>query len=489
MAIPSVTPFVLPRRITGVAKSQLPTTGYDRGTTIPADNLVDTTQDYSTLRGYQQTSLTLRALYETDGLLSSSVSGLISLVATQWRLQAFQTGTTEFSKDGLQAAEAVVSLLNTLHDYSSGYSDQQSLDMIVQEMALEIMLIGSIGVELVLDNARMPRQLKLFAGDSILWVANGKGGKYPAQRPKRPTGAGGSDLVELNLPTIWVAETNRTADTIYVVPPLSSSIQRVAQYNDFISDVWRVVKQSGMPRTAVELDYEKVVAAAPAEVRSDPAELKTYLDTVRTQVENQLKDLAPEDALVYYDIAKADVLRMDGEKADATELLQNLSGLAATALKSSPTQLGLRMGGSQNVASTEAMLLAKFAQMVQKPICETLSRALTLAIRILGVDAYVNFVLEEPDLRPTSELEAFMALRQNRILELLSLGRITDDEAQSILGLGSLPEGSEELSGTMFYGSKSMQTLPSGNQDPNGRGVSSRETPVSTGGRDNQQRR
>lgn len=480
-------PLVLPRRITGVAKAQTSTTGVERGRAFQVDNYVDTTVDYSTLRGYQQTSLTIRSLYETDGLLASAVSGLVSIAATPYRLQSYQTGTGEFSREGLRAAESVCSLLNTLHDYSSGYSDQQSIGSLVSQMLLELALVGSVGVELVLDTARFPRKLVTFAGDGIVWLSNGKGGRYPAQRPKGAIKSG-AQLVELNIPTVWVAELGGMADTVYAVPPLSSAIQRLSHYADFISDLWRVVKQSGIPRTTVELDYEKVMASAPPEVRSDPAKVKEYLDSVREQIETQLQNLAPEDCLVYYNVATVNLLRTDGEKADFTELLQNLSGLAATALKTSPTQLGLRIGGSQNVASTEAMLLAKYARSLQKAVEEVLSRALTLAIRILGVDAYVQFELAEPDLRPSSELEAFMSLKQNRILELLSLGRITDDEAQALLGLGSLPETAEELSGTKFYSAKPMQTLPSGNDDPNGRGVASRETPKSSGGRDQQRR-
>lgn len=483
MAI-STPPFVLPRRITGVAKTQNPTTGVERGRVIPTDNYVDTSPNLSTLRGYQQTSVAIRALFESDGLLSTAVTSLAAISATNWRLSAYQTGTGEFSREGLAAAEAVISLIDTLHDYSSGFSDQLAMDGLISLMLTELMLVGSCGLELILDNSRFPRQLKVFAGDSILWVGNGKGGRYPAQRAQGVQ-RGGTGLVELNLPTVFVAEINKTADTVYAVPPLSSAIQRLSHYTDFISDIWRVVKQSGMSRTTVALSYEKVVAAAPAEVRSDPAKLTEYLDGVREQVETQLRELEPEDALVYYDVAEVNLLKTSGEKADFSELLGSLSGLAATALKSSPTQLGLRLGGSQNVASTEAVLLSKYALTIQKPVKTALSRALTLAIRLLGVDAYVKLELQEPDLRTSSELEAFFSLRQNRILELLSLGRITDDEAQTMLGLGSLPEGAEELAGTMFHQTKTMQTLPSGNDDPNGRGVAARETPTSAGGKDN----
>lgn len=478
----------LPRRITGVTKVQMPTTGYDRGQVIPKDNYVDTTLDLSLLRGYQETSYSIRALYETNGLLSSAVTSLVALSTTEFRLNAYTTGSNEYNTEGLKAAESVVALLSTLSDYSGGYSDQPGIYSLISTMLTELCLTGSVGMELVLDTSRYPRKMVVVPADTLVWLSDGKGGKYPAQRPKGSVKAGQS-YVELNIPTFWVASVTGAADGVYTVPPLSAAIQSLSQYQQFIEDAWRVVRQAGMPRTAVQLSYEKVVAAAPAEVRSDAAKMTEYLDSVRTQVETQLRGLAPEDALVFYDVAEAKYLQASGEKGDISDLMMSLSGLAASALKASPTQLGLRLGGSQNTASTEALLFGKQAKQLQRAVEEIMSRALTLAVRLLGVDCYVLFSLNEPDLRPESELEAFRSLKQNRVMELLSLGRVTDDEAQSMLGLGSLPEGAEELSGTGFHNSKPMQTLPSGNDDPNGRGVAAREVPVSAGGRDNQPRR
>jgi hypothetical protein len=149
-----------------------------------------------------------------------------------------------------------------------------------------------------------------------------------------------------------------------------------------------------------------------------------------------------------------------GEKRDYRELLDALSNQAASALKSNSSMLGLRSGGSQNVAGVEAVLSTKMARMLQKPVEEVLSKALTLALRLYGVDAYCALKFDSIELRPESELEAHRAIRQARVLELLSNGRITDDEAQVMLGLGSMPSTAEELSGTGFYKSARPDTTP-----------------------------
>ena len=74
-------------------------------------------------------------------------------------------------------------------------------------------------------------------------------------------------------------------------------------------------------------------------------------------------------------------------------------------------------------------------------------------VRLLGYDVFVEFSFARPDLRADSELEAFRSMKQSRVLDLLSLGLITDDEAALQL-TGKLPPASApKLSGTMFRSS------------------------------------
>lgn len=79
-----------------------------------------------------------------------------------------------------------------------------------------------------------------------------------------------------------------------------------------------------------------------------------------------------------------------------------------------------------------------------------MSRAFTLGVRLLGYDVYVQFEFEPIDLRPSTELEAFRAQKQSRILDLLSLGLVSDEEASIDLTGRLPPKGYENKSGTMF---------------------------------------
>jgi hypothetical protein len=105
---------------------------------------------------------------------------------------------------------------------------------------------------------------------------------------------------------------------------------------------------------------------------------------------------------------------------------------------------------SSTSASAETMLYLKHADIIRRKLNEIYSRALTLAVRLFGQDVYVDFRYAAIDLRPTGELEAYRAMEQARILELLSLGLVTDEEACVELTGHLPPQGYTPLAGTMF---------------------------------------
>ena len=74
-----------------------------------------------------------------------------------------------------------------------------------------------------------------------------------------------------------------------------------------------------------------------------------------------------------------------------------------------------------------------------------------MAIRVMGVDGYVEFRYADIDLRPSSELAAYRSMETSNTLQLLSLGFITDDEAALALTGHLTPAGFKPLSGTGFH--------------------------------------
>ena len=74
-----------------------------------------------------------------------------------------------------------------------------------------------------------------------------------------------------------------------------------------------------------------------------------------------------------------------------------------------------------------------------------------LVSSLVGQDCYAEFKYAPLDLRPSLELEAYKAMEQSRMLELLSLGFYTDEEASVKLTGNLPPKGFKPLAGTGFY--------------------------------------
>lgn len=469
---------VLPRRVIGKARSQTPYHATKAGDPIRRDDASELNRSIRESRRAASAAAAMRANFETSDLLSTAVAQFIAMASGGFTIHSYDTATHEFSKAGTLASEAILASLSAEWDYSVGFSDKRGLPALIETMLLEILLTGGVGLELVLDKYRLPRDLHIFPYDSVTFISKGNGRKVPSQKDAQ------GNIIELNLPTIFIAESMKPANRKYAIPLLHSGLTRLFNYAQLTEDAWRVVTRAGMSRLVVSLSYEKVVQSAPPEIRTDPAKLSAYLEQVRQVHEQVLAGLDPDDALITYDLAEVSALKVTGEKAELSELLTQMAGLVATALKTNPSALGLRIGGSQNVGSVESMLATKTAKLLQGPVQEAMGKALTLACRLYGVDVYCEFTFDDIDLRPKNELEAHLQIQQSRILELLSLGRITDDEAQAMLGLGSLPASAEQLSGTGFANSKTPDSLPVAATNSRNRQISP-NTPTSTGGADN----
>jgi hypothetical protein len=386
----------------------------------------------------------IRTMARVDGTVSSAMFSLVQVAGSSFTVKAYDPATNEFSLEGTQLAAAVMASLDTLYDYTEGFADKQSVDGLVQMMLREVAITDACCAELVLDKAGMPNRIAIFGYETMTWVHRGDGTRFPKQQS-----SSGAD-VELDFPTIAIGENARDANSAYTRSMFEAALTMAFYFGEFIEDMRRVLRKAGHSRTLVKIILEKVQQTAPEDAKTDPLKMAAYLESVRTEVEQVIKDTEPEDALVFYDTAEVNVEHADGDKSDYTQLMTALSGMLATSLKSSPSILGLRIAGSQSLSNTESLLFLKTARYIQIPVETVLSRLLTLAVRLMGTDVYVNFKFDPINLRPEDELEAFRSMRQSRILELLSTGFISDDEAAAMLGTGPRPPGAPPLSGTMF---------------------------------------
>ena len=409
------------------------------------------------------------------GTVGTAHFNLIETAITSWKVTAYSDATNQIDPEGQQLVNAILARLENIQDYSVGYDDKTGIDRVIEQMINDVATSGGTGVELVLDEQRLPERLVPFPYDSITWRQGSKS-RFPVQR-------GTGEEVELNHPTVAVADFHRFVNEVYAFPMFEAAIKEGRAYEQFVETMRKVLQQAGHSRMHVSLDYARIKEAAPPDVQSDPQKLTEWMEGVRAHVESIVRDLRPEEALITYDVAKVTPLKTDEEKSEYVSLLNALSGNLATALKSNPSILGLRLEGSQSLSNTESLIFLKVAHAVRRPVTECLNRVLTLACRLFGAEVYVEFEFDPIELRPGTELAAFKVMELDRDAKLTSWGYMTDDEFSVRQGLSGLPEGFSPKSGTGFYENKAVDASKASPNDGAQERALQPKTPSKSGGR------
>lgn len=439
-------PINLPRK---VIATKVPVTdvGYrkENGATI-----TDTERSYfntsiSDLRSLNQTTA-IRILTRTDGTFSAALNAYLQLgMSSGYTVTAYVAGTHQFDPAATLSAHSVLASLDTLYDYTEGFSSKQSLEGLLETLIKEVLQTGACMAELVLNKFRLPEEVVSIPINTIEWVSKADGRRFPRQIPTS------GDKIPLDLPTIFYASHAQQSNSIFPRSPFESALNMLYMYQGLLEDIFKVIRRTGHTRMVVKIVQENIMKLADPDTLADSDKLAAFFESTRKQVETLLNDLNPEDAVVMYDSAEVDSISAAGDKADYSSMLDTLSGMLASALKTMPSVLGMRIGGSQSLSNTESLVFLKMVEGVRRPVETVMSRALTLATRLVaGTDSYVKFKFKPVDLRPESELSAHRSVDFQNVLRKLSAGYITDDEAAHLTGTFPRAPGAPNLSGTGF---------------------------------------
>ena len=376
--------------------------------------------------------------------LSSAVFSYIRTAVTAGYVAVAKNPDGSFNPDGTALAQQMLSRFDMLTDYSDGFAGISSMRSNSESLAKELMTYGACSAELVLGKDRLPRRIQPISVPQIKFLPDGK--------VLKPVQLVGGVPIDLDIPTFFYLSLDQVLLEPYSESPLEAALKPVVSAEDFQNDIRRIVKRVIHPRMEVVIDEGKFLSALPAASKKSEETIMAARTSTINDLTGRLSNLNPEDALVYFDSLGIKLLN-NGNSSLSQEyqvLSSILDAKLSTGAKAMPAILG---HGSQsaNIASTETMLFAKAAEgAVQFKLNELYSRILTLAVRLFGLDVIVEFKYDSVDLRPQSELEAFKQTKQSRLLELLSLGIMTDDEVSLQLTGRLPPAGYKPLSGTMF---------------------------------------
>lgn len=400
--------------------------------------------DLLTLRNGTTTKSTIRDLSQVSPDLSAAVWAYQRLVVTRGFSAVARNQDGTANPQATATLQQVLARMNYLTDYAQGFNNITGIHAAAESLTKELVTYGSCSQELVLDKARLPLRLQpISTTQLVMWDAK-DGSVYPQQ-------VVAGEYITLDTPAFFYESLDQDLLDAYSASPMEAALAATLADAEFTQDVRRVIKRALHPRLDAEIDDEKYRKSIPQELMGDAEGLRTYQDAYLSAIESTVNGLEPDDALVHFSAVKFNYLNNGNVTLNKEyDTLQNMTNAKlATGTKAPPSVLG-HGSGSANIASTETMLFLKYAEGIQNHINSIMSRTFTLALRLMGEDVYVEFAFDRVDIRPDAELEAFKAMKQSRILEQLSIGLISDEEASLALTGKLPPAGYKPLSGTFF---------------------------------------
>ena len=412
------------------------------------------TVDLSRTSRTQSTRDLVRTLAQASPDLSAAQNAYLRTgITNSYTVRARNMDGT-INPEATKLANELVSRFDVLPDYSNGFSGVLSLQSISESLAKELFMYGAMAGELVLGKDLLPQRIQPISVTSIEF--------YPDDDGFSPVQSVGGEEINLDIPTFFYISLDQDLKEAYASSLVESAIQPTLFSEQFLADIRRVVRKAVHPRMKVEIKEENFRKYAPLEVQHSTEAMQDYYASIIADIEAKVNALEPEDALVFMDTVKVD-LENNGNISLSSEY-KTLEAMAnakmATGAKVMPSMLGHNTG-STNIASTETLIFMKSAEgAIRSKLNEFYSKIMTLAVRLFGLDVTVEFKYAPIDLRPESELEAFKALKQSRVLELLSLGLLSDEEASIELTGYLPPEGYKPLTGTMFRSASPSEINP-----------------------------
>lgn len=444
-----LTPVQLPKVKSGQQSvpSYFRTAKPDTSSALPRTDSAIVNKDLETYRTGIDSRQVMRDFAAASPDLSAAVNAYLRTAITPGYTAVAKNMDGTFSRDGTTLLQQLLTRFDVVQDYTDGFSGISSLRSTSESLAKEGLFYGAMSMELVLGKDRLPRgfapisvtQIKFFPDKSGKWL--------------RPIQLLGGLQIDLDQPTFFYTALDQSLLDAYATSPLEPALQPVLAQISFMNDLRRVVKRAIHPRMTVEINWEVFNKQMPAQAKASQEATSAYMAQMLTSIENKINGLNPEDVLVAFDTLQFAYLNNGNSslKDEYTVLGEMMDAKTATGAKVLPSILG-HGAGTQSIASSETLLFMKNAEgTTQLKLNEIYSRALTLAVRLYGLDVYVEFKYDTIDLRPAAELEAFKVMKQSRILEQLSYGFITDDEAAMELTGALTPVGFTPLSGTGFF--------------------------------------
>ena len=443
-----------------------------RGNTLSLPSFQQHTQDIFDQRISQNSKQLLQNLFRQDPDVSATVNAYLSLANTIPRFYVYDADNVP-DPVGQKDFETMLNSVFIRNDYTDGFRMHKSLTAHCENFRYAILLTGGISGELLFDKNLLPINVRHVNLNEVEWLENEPGVYKPIQKPAQ---AGGTEI-NLDIPNFIVKYFRQNPFEAYAQSGFVSAINTIAARQQVVNDLYRIMQRVGYPRIEVKILEEILRKNAPANIKMDENALIEWMNARISEIATGISNLRPDEAYVHMDSVEPKIMNDGGpgKSMDVDSIIKVLNAQNQAALKTMASIIGRGETGV-NTATVEARIFSISAQELNFPIADYFSEAFTLAMRMTGYPGHVVCEFDPVEMRPDTELEPQKTMKQSRLLELLDLGIISDDEFHMEMLYRPRPPDSPELSGTGFRAA-AKSTIDAGgispNSDPLGRSVSS----------------
>lgn len=379
----------------------------------------------------------LDLLSEFDPDVSSAIWSFLRLANT-----GFNVSVTHLNgKDHTEGTMALRRLIDRLESASdrTGFDEDRSLSTVVNQSLLSAVTRGAMAVEVVLDANREVDRLVAVDPASIFFTR-----KREELLPTQWAQAGRS--IDLDIPTFFYHPIDPRLGDPYGRNPLLSILQIVFFRMVLMRDLQRTYRRIGNPRLYAKVVQKALMDAAPSGIRNDPKKLKDFVTGELDTINQYLLKLNPEDSVTVLDAVDLKVLEPAHTSSfDVRPLLEALNSLITSALKTLQTILGKTIGGrTEALSGSEIVVYSKTLEGLQSYVARMLSKPLTLALNLLGMQGVVKVNFNGIEWRSPLEQEQWRAIRLSNMTRMRDEGWVSEDEA-SISMVGHPPMGERRI--------------------------------------------
>jgi hypothetical protein len=466
-AISKLFEFILPKkkaRTDGNAYTDTYRAG--RTDTLTAPGYMEHIEDLYDNRVASDSNELLQDLFRQDPDCSAAVNAYLTSSNTPLIRYAVNADG-EIDQDGTKTLEYLIDKVTCRNDYTLNYQMKQSLSEIRDGLKYMLLLRGAAGAELVFDKTLQPKEIRNVDMLYVKWYETKNGDFKPLQKTEES-----GEEISLDVPTFFTTFFRRDPTDVYTYSYFVSAINVIAARQQVINDLYRIMNVTGFPRIDITVLEEIIKNNAPVDVQNNPEQYRQYVNNMVQTVANSFNSVKPQQPLAHTDAVSVKIIndKNPGGSLQITEVIDTLNAQNQAAMKVVSAVLG-RGSAGVNTASVEAMVFAKNASELNKPVDYLLSEIFTLALRMTGFDGKAVMYSAPVELRTETELENQLTMRQARLLEQLSLGLISDIDFQLEMR-GKIPLGQvTALSGTNFQATKINTSDTTSNSDPLGRSL------------------